>query len=92
MKIAIVGAGISGMAAAYLLHDRHDIVVFEAADYAGGHSNTIRVDTPERTHHVDTGFMVFNDRNYPSFERLLAPARRRVTALGHELRGERQAR
>jgi uncharacterized protein len=71
MKIAIVGAGISGMATAYLLHDRHDIVVFEAADYAGGHSNTIRVDTPEQTHHVDTGFMVFNDRNYPSFQRLL---------------------
>ncbi len=72
MRIAIVGAGISGMVAAHLLHDRHDIAVFEAGDYAGGHSNTIRVDTPEHTHYVDTGFMVFNDRNYPSFERLLA--------------------
>jgi uncharacterized protein len=71
MKIAIVGAGISGMAAAHLLHRDHDIVVFEAGDRAGGHSNTIRVDTPGQTHHVDTGFMVFNDRNYPSFERLL---------------------
>lgn len=71
MKIAIVGAGVSGMVAAHLLHTRHDVTVFEASDYAGGHSNTIRVDTPEQTHHVDTGFMVFNDRNYPSFERLL---------------------
>jgi predicted NAD/FAD-binding protein len=72
MRIAIVGAGVSGMVAAHLLHRDHEIVVFEASDYAGGHSNTIRVDTPEQTHHVDTGFMVFNDRNYPSFERLLA--------------------
>ena len=72
MKIAIVGAGISGLVVAHLLHDRHDIIVFEAADYAGGHTNTIRVDTPNETHHVDTGFIVFNDRNYPAFERLLA--------------------
>lgn len=71
MRIAIVGAGISGMVAAHLLHRHHDIVVYEAGDRGGGHSNTIRVDTPEQTHHVDTGFMVFNDRNYPNFERLL---------------------
>jgi uncharacterized protein len=72
MKIAIVGAGVSGLVVAHLLHDRHEITVFEAADYAGGHANTIRVDTPNQTHHVDTGFIVFNDRNYPAFERLLA--------------------
>ncbi|MGN6870709.1 MAG: NAD(P)/FAD-dependent oxidoreductase [Solirubrobacteraceae bacterium] len=71
MKIAIVGAGISGLVVAYLLHDKHEITVFEAADYAGGHTNTIRVDTPYETHHVDTGFIVFNDCNYPAFERLL---------------------
>jgi predicted NAD/FAD-binding protein len=71
MRIAIVGAGISGMVVAHLLHRHHDIVVFESGDHAGGHANTIRVDTPDQTHHVDTGFMVFNDRNYPSFERLL---------------------
>jgi predicted NAD/FAD-binding protein len=71
MRIAIVGAGVSGMVAAHLLYPRYEIVVFEAGDYAGGHSNTVRVDTPEWTHHVDTGFMVFNDRNYPNFERLL---------------------
>jgi uncharacterized protein len=72
MRIAIVGGGISGLVVAHLLHREHDITVFEAADYAGGHTNTIRVDTPDETHHVDTGFIVFNDRNYPCFERLLA--------------------
>jgi predicted NAD/FAD-binding protein len=72
MRVAIVGAGISGMVVAHLLHRHHDIVVYESNPQAGGHSNTIRVDTPDQTHHVDTGFMVFNDRNYPSFERLLA--------------------
>ncbi len=72
MRIAIVGAGVSGLVAAHLLHRRHDIVVFEAGDYAGGHANTVRVDTRQETHHVDTGFMVFNDRNYPNFTRLLA--------------------
>jgi uncharacterized protein len=71
VKIAIVGAGISGLTAAHLLHRDHEIAVFEAGDYAGGHTNTVRVDTPNETHHVDTGFIVFNDRNYPSFERLL---------------------
>ena len=71
MKIAIVGAGISGLTAAHLLHRDHEIVVFEAGDYAGGHTNTVRVDTANETHHVDTGFIVFNDRNYPNFERLL---------------------
>lgn len=71
MRIAIVGAGVSGMVAAHLLYPRHEIVVFEAGEHAGGHANTIRVDTPEQTHSVDTGFMVFNDRNYPNFERLL---------------------
>src|SRR3954447_12450394 len=71
MNIAIVGAGISGLVCAHLLQERHEITVFEAAPYAGGHTNTIRVDTAYETHHVDTGFIVFNDRNYPEFTRLL---------------------
>jgi predicted NAD/FAD-binding protein len=45
--------------------------VYEASSYAGGHSNTVRVDTEHDTHHVDTGFIVMNDRNYPNFTRLL---------------------
>jgi uncharacterized protein len=71
MKIAIVGAGVSGLVVAHLLRREHEVTVFEAGGYAGGHTNTIRVDTANETHHVDTGFIVFNDRNYPNFERLL---------------------
>ena len=71
MKIAVVGAGVSGLTAAHLLAPEHEVVVFEAAAYPGGHTNTVRVDTADETHWVDTGFIVFNDRNYPRFERLL---------------------
>ena len=71
MKIAIVGTGISGMVAAYLLHQDHEITVFEAADYIGGHTNTIEVQLNGRTYAVDTGFIVFNDWTYPNFVRLL---------------------
>jgi len=72
MRIAIVGAGVSGLLAARLLAREHEVVVYEAGSYAGGHTNTIRVDTAHETHHVDTGFIVMNDRNYPNFTRLLA--------------------
>ncbi len=71
-RIAIVGAGISGLVCAHLLRESHDLTVFEANDYAGGHTNTIRVDTANESHRVDTGFIVLNDRNYPNFQRLLA--------------------
>jgi predicted NAD/FAD-binding protein len=71
MKIAVIGGGVSGLVVAHALHDRHEITVFEAGSYPGGHTNTVRVDTEHATHHVDTGFIVFNDRNYPQFERLL---------------------
>jgi len=71
LRLAIVGAGVSGLAAAYLLAGQHEVTVFEAGDHAGGHTNTVRVDTAAETLHVDTGFIVFNDRNYPNFERLL---------------------
>jgi uncharacterized protein len=72
MKIAIVGTGVSGLVAAHLLHREHEIAVYEAAPRLGGHTNTIRVEDGEGTHWIDTGFIVFNDRNYPNFERLLA--------------------
>ena len=71
MRIAVVGAGVSGLVAAHLLARRHEVTVFEAGSYPGGHTNTVRVDTEHETHWVDTGFIVFNDRNYPNFERLL---------------------
>jgi uncharacterized protein len=72
VRLAIVGAGISGLTCAHVLRRRHEITLFEADDRLGGHTNTVRVDLADETHHVDTGFIVHNDRNYPSFQRLLA--------------------
>jgi predicted NAD/FAD-binding protein len=71
-RIAIVGAGVSGLTAAYLLSRRHQVTVFEAGEYIGGHTNTIDVETPAGPLPVDTGFIVYNERNYPLFTRLLA--------------------
>ena len=71
MRIAIVGAGISGLTAAHYLSGHHQVVVFEAAPYFGGHTNTINVPTAHGPLPVDTGFIVFNDRTYPNFCRLL---------------------
>lgn len=71
MKIAVIGAGISGMVAAYLLHHEHEITVFEANDYIGGHTNTLDVKTKDKTYPVDTGFIVFNQKTYPNFVKLL---------------------
>lgn len=71
MRIAIVGAGVSGLVAAHLLHPEHDVALFEANDHPGGHACTVRVETPGGSWDVDTGFIVHNDRNYPQFQRLL---------------------
>lgn len=65
MKIAIIGTGISGNGAAYLLNRAHDITLYEKNDYIGGHSRTKLVNTPDGPIAVDTGFIVFNYRNYP---------------------------
>jgi uncharacterized protein len=90
MRIAIVGAGVSGLVAAHLLQREHEIVLYEAGAYAGGHTNTIRVDTPHATHHLDTGFIVMNDRNYPLFTRLLDQlgVARQPTHMSFSVKGE----
>ena len=72
MKIAIIGSGIAGLTSAYLLNRRHDITVFEASDWIGGHTHTVDVEVKGQRYAVDTGFIVFNDWTYPNFIRLLS--------------------
>jgi predicted NAD/FAD-binding protein len=71
MRIAVIGSGISGMVAAFHLSRQHDITVFEAGNYIGGHTHTVDVELGGRPYAVDTGFIVFNDWTYPNFIRLL---------------------
>ena len=71
MKIAIIGGGISGLTAAYRLSPFHDVVLFEANDYLGGHTHTVDVEWGGERHAIDTGFIVFNDWTYPNFIALL---------------------
>lgn len=71
MRIAIIGSGVSGLVCALLLHGRHDVVLYEADDRAGGHSHTHQVELPDATVSVDTGFLVYNERTYPLFCRVL---------------------
>ena len=75
-KVAIVGSGISGLAAAHALRGQADITLFEAGDYFGGHTHTVDVTLPTphgaATYGVDTGFLVFNERTYPNLIALLA--------------------
>jgi len=72
MKIAIVGTGVSGLVCAHLLSRRHDVTVFEADQRPGGHAHTVRVERPDGTFDVDTGFLVYNERNYPGLVKLFA--------------------
>ena len=70
MKIAVVGAGISGLASAWLLKQHHEVTLFEAGDYIGGHTHTVDVDLAGERFPVDTGFLVFNHRTYPNLTAL----------------------
>ena len=71
-RIAIIGTGISGLGAAHLLHPDHEITVYEKASRIGGHSRTVTVDYDGKAIPVDTGFIVFNRRNYPHLTGLFA--------------------
>jgi predicted NAD/FAD-binding protein len=65
MRIAIVGTGVSGLVCAHLLSRRHDVTLFEAEGRPGGHAHTVTVDLADGSYDVDTGFLVYNERNYP---------------------------
>ena len=71
MRIAVVGSGIAGLVAAHLLSRRHEITLFEANDWVGGHTHTVDVEVAQQRYAIDTGFIVFNDWTYPNFIRLL---------------------
>jgi predicted NAD/FAD-binding protein len=65
MRIAVVGSGIAGLASAYLLSREHEVVLYEAQDYLGGHTHTHDIELDGRRYAVDTGFIVCNPANYP---------------------------
>ena len=71
MKLAIIGSGISGLTAGHLLNRKHDISIFEANDYIGGHTHTHNLKVRNKDYLIDTGFIVYNERTYPSFINLL---------------------
>lgn len=71
-RIAIIGSGISGLYAAYLLHKEYEITIYEKEQYLGGHTRTLSVEYKNGVNiDVDTGFIVFNEQNYPNFTKML---------------------
>lgn len=93
MRIAIVGTGIAGMSCAWLLNQAHDITVYETADHPGGHSNTVSMPTDQGDVPVDTGFIVYNERNYPNltalFDHFSVPTKPSSMSFGVSLDGGR---
>jgi len=70
-RVAVIGSGIAGLTAAYYLSRKYQVTLFEADRRLGGHTNTVQVDWQGEQSAIDTGFIVFNDRTYPAFMRLM---------------------
>ena len=89
LNIAVIGTGIAGMSAAWLLHKAHRVTVYEQNDRVGGHSNTVDVPTSVGSIPVDTGFIVYNERNYPNltalFNHLDVPTKKSEMSFGASL-------
>ena len=92
MKIAIIGSGISGLTAAYLLNRNHDVTIFEANDYIGGHTHTHKINIDGKNYSVDTGFIVYNERTYPKFIKLLDQlnVKRQLSTMGFSVKSASQ--
>ena len=90
MKIAIIGSGISGLTAAYILNRTHDITMFEQNDYVGGHTHTHDLEYDGKKLAVDSGFVVYNERTYPNFINLLDQlgVKRQQTRMGFSVKSE----
>ncbi len=90
MRIAVIGSGVAGMGAAFALSEDHDVRLFEKAPRFGGHSHTVEVDLGGTTVPVDTGFIVYNERNYPNlcglFDHLGVPTRLSDMSFGYSLK------
>lgn len=91
MRIAVIGSGIGGLSAAWLLSRRHQVVLYEANDYLGGHTDTHRVEVDGRMLDVDTGFIVHNPTNYPLLTRLFEElgVASQPTTMGFSVQDER---
>lgn len=91
MRIAVVGSGISGLVAAFLLGRQHDVSIFESNSYAGGHTNTVDVAWQRDRLAIDTGFIVYNDWTYPNFIGLLNElgVQTQPTSMGFSVRCDR---
>lgn len=91
MRIAVVGSGVSGLASAWLLSREHEVVLFEAGDYLGGHTHTHDIEVADKTYAVDTGFIVFNPPHYPLLQKMFSEldVESQPTTMSFAVRDER---